>query len=106
MIIEDSRIEENQCPGATEASTIAAATTAATATTAAAEVIVTSAASIAVTDAPRQFPFKKPVYEHKNIVNGRRKPWRTLKQILSQVRYPVPGTDFYSGNCGWIKNRQ
>jgi hypothetical protein len=97
MIIEDSRIEENQCPGTTEASTIAAATTAATATIAAAELIVTSSTSIAVTDAPRQFPFKNPAYQHKNIVNGRRKPWRTLKQILSQVQYPVPGTDFFTG---------
>jgi hypothetical protein len=99
MIIEDPSIEEKQCPGTTEASTIAAATTAATATTAAAEAIVTSTTSIAVTDAPRQFPFKNPAYEHKNIVNGRRKPWRTLKQILSQVWYQVPARDFFTGNC-------
>jgi hypothetical protein len=100
MFIEDSRIEERQCPGATEASTIAATATAATATTAPAEAIVTSTTSIALTDAPRQFPFKNPAYEHKNIVNGRRKPWRTLKQILSQVQYLVPGRDFFTGNCG------
>jgi hypothetical protein len=112
MIIEDSRIEEKQCPGTTEALTIAAATTTG------AEVLLTASTSFAVTstsaDAPRQFPFKNPAYEHKNIVNGRRKPWRTLKQILSQVKYrftvpgtryctqyQVPGTDFFTGN--WQK---
>jgi hypothetical protein len=97
MIIEDSRIEENQCPRTTEASTVGAAT----ATTTAAEAIVTSTTSIAVTDAPRQFPFKNPSYEHKNIINGRRKPWRTLKQILSQVQVPGTRYGFLSGEL-WV----
>jgi hypothetical protein len=103
MIIEDSRIEENQCPRTTEASTIAAAATAATASTVAAEAIVTSTTSIAVTDAPRQFPFKNLAYEHKNIINGRRKPWRTLKQILSQVQVPGTRYGFLYGEL-WVDN--
>jgi len=29
-------------------------------------------------------PFKNEDYQHANICNGRKKPWKTLKQILSQ----------------------
>ena len=49
----------------------------------------TAAATTAVaatSDSSRLFPFKNPNYEHKNIINGKRKPWRTLKQILAQVQ--------------------
>lgn len=28
-------------------------------------------------------PFKNPSFQHSNVVAGRKKPWRTLKQILA-----------------------
>jgi hypothetical protein len=28
-------------------------------------------------------PFKNPSFQHSNVVGGRKKPWRTLKQILA-----------------------
>jgi len=28
--------------------------------------------------------FKNPDYMHRNIQNGKRKPWRTLKQVIAQ----------------------
>jgi len=28
--------------------------------------------------------FKNPDYVHRNIQNGKRKPWRTLKQVIAQ----------------------
>jgi hypothetical protein len=35
----------------------------------------------------KPFPFKNPSFEHRNTVapNGKKKPWKTLKQILAQV---------------------
>ena len=76
-----------------------------TAVSAAAEAVISTTAQVtasaaqvtasAVVPASRLFPFKNPGYEHKNIVNGKRKPWRTLKQILAQV-----GSRRYFGSGG------
>jgi hypothetical protein len=33
--------------------------------------------------------FKNPDYVHTNIQNGKRKPWKTLKQVLSQEQNTV-----------------
>ncbi len=63
--------------------------------TASAVLPITAAAVVPVS---RLFPFKNPGYEHKNIVNGKRKPWRTLKQILAQV-----GNTCYFGTDGQHK---
>jgi hypothetical protein len=43
------------------------------------------AGAVAAVESPRLFPFKNPAFLHKNILNGKRKPWKTLKQILAQV---------------------
>ena len=74
MTTEDSS-PEDKSESATR-STAAVAASSAAATTAVA----------ATSDSSRLFPFKNPNYEHKNIINGKRKPWRTLKQILAQVQ--------------------
>ena len=58
----------------------------ATRSTAAASSAAATTAVAATSDSSRLFPFKNPNYENKNIINGKRKPWRTLKQILAQVQ--------------------
>ena len=32
---------------------------------------------------PKQFVFKNPDFKHSNVVGTKKKPWKTLKQILS-----------------------
>ena len=32
---------------------------------------------------PKQFVFKNPDFKHSNVVGNKKKPWKTLKQILS-----------------------
>ncbi|XP_023323310.1 INO80 complex subunit C-like [Eurytemora carolleeae] len=33
---------------------------------------------------PPSYPFKNNQFKHSNISNGKKKPWKTLKQILAQ----------------------
>jgi len=88
MIIEDSFTEEKLDCATTATSRAVGTTTESTTSTETIEAVTAAenATSSTPTDPYRQFPFKKPSYEHKNIVNGKRKPWKTLKQILAQVR--------------------